>query len=74
MRNANINHVNTLGLTPLHIAIENNLSKGMVKFLLQAGADPIHKDKNGKDCSEKVRDLKDKYTVADSPLFKVFWE
>lgn len=44
MRNADINHVNTLGLTPLHIAIENNLSKGMVKFLLQAGANPKHKD------------------------------
>jgi hypothetical protein len=46
----------------------------MVKFLLQAGADPLIKDQNGKDCAEKVQDLKDKYTTEDSPLFKVFWE
>lgn len=54
MRNADINHVNKVGLTPLHVAIENNLSKGMVKFLLQAGADPKIKDINGKSCLEKV--------------------
>jgi ankyrin repeat protein len=74
MRNANINHVNSLGKSPLDVAIENNLSKGMVKFLLQAGADHNHKDTDGKDCCERVRDLKDKYTIADSPLFKVFWD
>lgn len=74
MRNADINYVNIKGLTPLHYAIESWLSKGMVKFLLQAGANPLIKDNNGKDCAQKVKELKDKYTPEDSPLFKVFWE
>lgn len=74
MRNAEINFVNKKGLSPLHVAIENNLSKGIVKFLLQAEADPFIKDSNGKNCAQKVRELKDKYTPEDSPLFKVFWD
>ena len=74
MRNANINYVNKLGKTPLHIAIENNLECDIIKFLLQAGASPYIQDKEGKDCCDKVRQLNNKYLIADSPLFKVFWQ
>mgnify|MGYP001148776508 CR=1 FL=1 len=74
MRNANINYVNKLGKTPLHIAIEHQLNKGIIKFLLQAGASPYIKDNEGKDSCDKVRELKDKYTTKDSPIFRVFWE
>ena len=48
MRGANINHVNKDFLTPLHFAIENELPEKMIKFLLNAGANPCIVDKNGK--------------------------
>ena len=45
MRNADINYVNRFGRTPLHIAIENNLSEKIVKYLLVQGANPFIRDK-----------------------------
>ena len=69
MRNANINYVNKMGKSPLHIAIENLLDNDIIKFLLQAGASPVIKDNEGKDCCDKVRALKDKYLTEDCPLF-----
>jgi hypothetical protein len=72
MRNADINYVNKKGKTPLHMGIENKLDNDIIKFLLQAGASPYIKDKDGIDSCDKVKELKDKYLEADCNLFKVF--
>lgn len=55
MRGANINF-QTLrdGQTPLHLALENNISEKIVKFLLKAGANPHIEDKYGRDCCDLV--------------------
>ena len=55
MRGANINFVNPKnGWTPLHTAIEYNLSSKIIKFLISRGADTHALDFNGKDCCDKV--------------------
>lgn len=58
MRGADVNYSNRDGLTPLHFAIENAVSRGItdrtVKFLLKAGANPHIEDINGEDCSDKA--------------------
>jgi len=38
MREADINLRNSLGLSPLHIAIENNLPDKIINFLIENGA------------------------------------
>jgi ankyrin repeat protein len=55
IRGANINYVSkTLGMTPLHIAIENQLPKEIIKLLLSKGADPMIEDRRGLTCKEKA--------------------
>lgn len=55
MRGADINHVSNVNkLTPLHFAIEANLSSKMIKFLIQYGALVKIKDINGQDCCDKA--------------------
>lgn len=56
MRGSNINYTNKItGLTPLQIAIQNNMNSKVVKFLLREGANPHVEDKDGKDCCEKAQ-------------------
>lgn len=54
MRGANVNHHNRKGFTPLHIAIERNVSRNVIEWLLDAGADPHIEDIKGLDCCDKV--------------------
>jgi ankyrin repeat protein len=46
MRDANINHINKNGKTPLHLAVENKLESATIKFLLTYGANPHIEDKD----------------------------
>ena len=56
MRGANINYVSKInGYTPLHFAIEANLSSKMINFLLKRGALLHIEDKNGIDCCDKAK-------------------
>jgi len=54
MRHAEINRKNISGLTPLHVAIENNLPKKIIKFLLNNGANKLIRDFNNKTCTYKA--------------------
>lgn len=55
MRGADVNYCSeTSGMTPLHLAIENQLSSKIVRFLLKTGANPHQEDKEGRDCCDKV--------------------
>ena len=55
MRGANVNHRNRKnGLTPLHIAIDKDMSSRIIRFLIKNGADPHYEDENGIDCCDKV--------------------
>ena len=54
MRGSNVNHINRNGLTPLQIAIEHNVPRHLIEWLLDAGANPHIEDKNGLDCCDKV--------------------
>ena len=54
MRGANVNFNNKNGLTPLHIAVEHNVSSEVIDWLLQAGANPHIEDANGLDVCDKV--------------------
>ena len=62
MRGANINFVNPKnGWTPLHTAIEYNLSSKIIKFLISRGADIHALDFNGKDCCDKIAEKYKRY-------------
>jgi len=55
MRNADVNYINKNGKTPLHIAVENNLDTKMIRFLLEAEANPHIEDRDGLDVCDKVK-------------------
>lgn len=58
MRGANINYTTiSTGKTALHLAVENNLPKKVIKFLLKRGADPHIEDKDRKDVCDKAHDF-----------------
>ncbi|EZG48220.1 ankyrin repeat protein [Gregarina niphandrodes] len=54
------------GMTPLHIAVCKG-SPGVIDLLLQNGADPKIKDKNGHDCFDSADFWANQDTVAASP-------
>jgi ankyrin repeat protein len=56
VRGANINYVNSNGLTALHNFVENKLHDA-IKFLLYKGADPHIMDLTGEDCCDKAKRL-----------------
>ena len=58
-RGSNINDVSEIdGFTPLHFAIENNIDKRMIKFLLKNGANSHIEDQSKLDCCDKMRNNK----------------
>jgi len=56
MRGCDINYVcQHSGKTPLHWAVENNLSCKFIKFLLKNKANPHIEDKDGNDVCDKAK-------------------
>ena len=58
MRGADINFKSSKleGLTPLHIALEGQLSQKTIKFLIKNGADTLVEDDDGKNCLQKIQE------------------
>ena len=52
-RGSNINYVNRLGFTPLHLAIEVGNTEA-ISYLLRNGADPHIEDLTGEDSCDKA--------------------
>jgi ankyrin repeat protein len=53
-RGSNINYVNKMGLTVLHMAVEKKKPIKVIEWLIQEGANPHIEDKENKDCCDKV--------------------
>ena len=54
VRGANVNYVNSNGLTALHVFVDNQMTEA-IKYLLQKGANPHIMDLTGEDCCEKAK-------------------
>jgi len=55
-RGGNINHVNSVGKTALHVCIENHKTD-VIDFLIEKGANPHIMDPAGEDCCDKAKRL-----------------